>query len=260
VDESILEKESRYMNFLPALYQEGTESAAFIGRFLKIFEKILTGIDDNVAPNAGAATGYNIHAAPITISDQLNPGIEQTIDSISEFFDPTLVPAEFLSWLSGWVALVMRDNWDIQYKRRLLKKIVPLYKIRGTKKGITQYLKIFVGDNLKLEENTRGILVGTPGGTKGIGTIGQDTFVGGFLPHFFIVTITYARIDALNVGDFLNSVSATKAVLDLEKPAHTYYALRLKVPGIYVGRNPDTGDPTRIGINTVIGRSYPFFV
>jgi len=36
---------SRYLRYLPAIYSKG--GPAFVGRYLKIFEKILTGIDDS---------------------------------------------------------------------------------------------------------------------------------------------------------------------------------------------------------------------
>lgn len=261
MDNVSLDKASRYLDFLPAIYQESKQSNGFTGKYLKIFEKILTGINDDLGtrlPAPGGRAGFDISRAPLQASADTHPGIEQIIDVISEFFDPGLVPGEFLDWLAGWTALVLREDWTETARRKLLKKIIPLYRKRGTKEGLTEYLKIFVGDNIELDEDIQGIIVGTPSGTPGVGTIGRDTFVGGLLPHFFIVTISFAVIASL--GFIQDTVTATKDVLNLEKPAHTYYALRFSVPGIYVWKESTPDKYTRVGINTLIGRTYPFFV
>ena len=51
-----LDAPSSYMQFLPAIMREGERDgkANLLGRFLKIFEKILSGIDDD-GPSAGDA-------------------------------------------------------------------------------------------------------------------------------------------------------------------------------------------------------------
>lgn len=225
-----LEGPGSYLQYLPGIYQQDAEKGAFIGKYLKIFEKLLSGIDDEVA----------IDGKPVE-------GIEQVINRIYEFFDPDSTPAEFLKWLAGWIALTLRDNWDENSKRRLLKKIVPLYKKRGTKSGLSEYLKIFVaGPDISIDEFLQGIKIGTTG------HVGIDTFVGGLLPYFFIVTISFSVIKS--IGFTSDTIKATKSILDLEKPAHTYYALRFQFPGIIIGER------STISIDTIIGSQFPVFV
>ena len=223
-----LDQTSRYLEYLPGIYQQDAEKGAFVGRYLKIFEKLLSGIDDE------------------SVSHHSRQGLERVVARLHEFFDPATTPREFLNWLAGWMALALREDWDEPSQRRLMLRIIPLYKKRGTKAGLTEYLKIFVGDNIQLEEYLTGITVGVTGST------GIDTFVGGLLPHFFIVTVKFSTI--IGLGFIQDTVSATKAVLDLEKPAHTYYALRFDMPGITVGQR------STVGRDTIIGTSYPFFV
>jgi phage tail-like protein len=224
-----LDTPSSYLQYLPGIFQPDSATGAFLGRYLKIFEKILTGIDD----------GAGLGGVPIE-------GIEQVVNRLYGFFDPETAPREFLDWLAGWMALALREDWDEPSKRRLLRRIIPLYGKRGTKSGLAAYLKIFVGSNVQLDEFLSGITVGLTG------SVGIDTFVGGLLPHFFIVTITFDTI--ISLGFIQDTVTATKSVLDLEKPAHTYYALRFDMPGITVGER------STVGNDTIIGRSYPFFV
>lgn len=235
---------STYLNYLPGIYQVDAEKGALIGRYLKIFEKILSGIDDGVTADQAEVEG-----------------IERIIDRMHEFFAPETTPGEFLDWLAGWAALILRQDWDETAKRRLIRKIIPLYAKRGTRSGLSEYLQIFVGPNVQLEENLPGIYVGHAPGSDTMTAVGINTFVGGLLPHFFIITIRFATITG--IGFIQSMVTATKAIIDLEKPAHTYYALRLDFPGIYVGHAPGKTadeDRTRVGMNTIIGPAYPFFV
>ena len=226
-------KTKSYLDYLPEIYQQDVEKIPFICKFLKVFEKLLSGIDDDDA-----------------IGDYQVEGIEQVIDRIYEFFNPELTHYDFLKWLAGWVALSLRDNWDEISKRRLLKKIVPLYRKRGTKSGLTEYLKIFGYPNVSIDDFL-GIKIDE------MGTIGRDTFVGGLPSHYFIVTIEFFEITSL--GFLQDTINGTKSIIGLEKPAYTYYSLRFIFPGIYI-RRFDEEEKLIIGVNTIIGRNYPIFV
>jgi phage tail-like protein len=236
---------SSYLDFLPAVFREGEANgqANFVGRFLKISEKLLSGIDDGVELPVRAADG-SLRFGRVT-------GIEEILEEIHDYFDPLFTAptgdaAGFLSYLARWVALVTDQNWDDKATRRLLTRIVPLYKRRGTKEGLTEYLRIFVGDNVSIDDFPQGIVIGSTS------TVGVDTFVGGLLPYFFIVTINFSSINTL--GFVRETIKSTKAIVDLEKPAHTYYALRFVFPGIIVGER------STVARDSIIGSSVPVFV
>lgn len=244
----ILAKPSSYIDYLPAIYREGETkaNANFVGRFLKIFEKLLSGIDDGVKPD---------YVKKIK-------GIEEIIEIIHDYFDPLFTPPNsddekkvlnFISYLSSWVGLVMNQNWPDNNKRRILKKIVPLYKKRGTKEGLNEYLRVFVGPNVKIDESLVGLQIGEHS------SVGIDTIIGGAPPFFFFVRITLSEMDLVpdivNPIFFSNLVKLTKQIIDNEKPAYTYYSIRYDVPGIIVGVL------SHIGIDTLLGsRAIPRFI
>jgi len=251
-----LQAPSSYMDFLPAVYRQGEEDgqANFLGLFLKIFEKVLSGIDDDVAVKLRLPEGGT--------EDKPIVGIEEILAIIHEYFDPLFTTPfqelgaeaeEFLDYLSKWVALVLNQNWPESRKRRILQKIVPLYRKRGTAEGLKEYLRTFVGPNVTVEEQLEGIQVGRRS------TVGFDTLVGGAPPFFFFVRITVTEEDLapdkVDPVFFANLVQLTIEMIDLEKPAHTYYTIQYDVPGIIVGR------VSHVGINTLIGsRSIPRFI
>lgn len=217
-----IEQPSSYLRFLPGIYQQDAERGAFIGKYLKIFEKILSGIDDGVS--AGTS--------------QLE-GIEQIIDHIYEFFEAEKAPSDFVSWLAGWMALMLRDDWEEEKKRRLLSRILSLYRIRGTKKALEEYIRIYVVEGgVEITEVVAPLQVGVTS------TIGKDTYIGGGPPHFFFITVTLPEPD---LDLMARREQAVRAIIDLEKPAHTYYELKTIVPTLQIGKFSTIGKDTLLG-------------
>jgi phage tail-like protein len=249
-----LDTPSSYMQFLPALTREGEidGKANLLGRFLKIFEKFLSGIHDEVH--------LEVQSSERRTQKREIIGIEQILDVIHDYFDPLFTPpffdsnqtaGDFINYLSSWVALIQNQTWDIKSQRRLLGEIVPLYKKRGTESGLSQYLKIYLKEfeeaDVTIQEFLEGIQVGRSA------TIGEDTVVGGSPPYFFFVRIDLQKISGFLT--FVNLVFNTRAILDLEKPAHTYYAILYNVPGMKVGI------PSRstVSESTLIGSPFGIF-
>lgn len=226
---SDLDKPSVYLNYLPAIFHGDTDKSPFVGRYLKIFEKLLSGIDDGVKDDP--------------LLEEQRPGIEQILDRIHGFFIPETTPqGEFLSWLANWTALVLREDWQDANRRRLLRRIIPLYRMRGTKKGLEEYLKIYVsGGDVEITEISATLQIGVAS------TIGRDTYLGGEVPHFFQVTVT---LPEPNLEMIQLRERTVRAIIDLEKPAHTYYHLKTIIPTFQIGTYSTIGVDTLLANGT----------
>lgn len=121
---------SSYLRYLPpVLWQhEPPPPAISVGAMLRIFEKILTGIDDN---------------EPITHGKHSHEAIEATIARMHRVFNPRYTPPEFLDWLGSWVALEFSGLWDDYQRRKIATEIIGVYKKRGRKEGLDQYLDLY---------------------------------------------------------------------------------------------------------------------
>jgi phage tail-like protein len=206
---------SSYLDYLPAVLRDGRESPPFIGRLLLAFEKILGGLGD---PDA--------------------PGLGETIGRIHTYFDPDEAPAEFLPWLANWVALGLREDWGEEQKRRFILRIVSLYRLRGTKRGLVELLQTYTDMGVEIQELNAAMQVGVTS------TVGEDTVVGGGAPHYFIVTL-YLREP--NRDALLRQTRIARAIIDQEKPAHTYYDLQVVVPTMQIGVTSTLGVDTLLG-------------
>ncbi len=129
-----------------------------------------------------------------------------------------------------------------------MRRIVPLYKQRGTRAGLDAYLAMFVGNQARVEELPGGFIVGQ----KANATVGVNSFVAGAPAYFFRVRIRYGYPPVpFDIATWKNLRRGTRAIVDLEKPAHTYYTLRANTPGIIVGGpkygGPKAADPSARG-------------
>lgn len=97
---------------LPGLYQD----EPFVQRFLSAFDDVL---------------------APVMLL--LDGGFEAHLD-------PMLVPPDFVSWLGGWVGLVMEEEWPEDRRRNLIANAVDLFRWRGTVRGLAEAVALFTDE------------------------------------------------------------------------------------------------------------------
>lgn len=214
---------SSYLQDLPAIFSEDPS----LGRFLLAFEQILTGLEE--------ADG------------EPQQGLEDIIGRIHTYFDPKpgetpeateRAPAEFLPWLASWVALTLREDWDEEEKRRFIARIVPLYRQRGTKAGLEEMLRTYTGMGVEVDEFKQPFQVGVTS------TVGLDTMIGGGPPHYFKVKLF---LSSRAGRDLSRREQIARAIINQEKPAHTYYDLETVVPTMQIGVY------SRVGVDTLLG-------
>src|SRR5262245_11720870 len=69
-----------------------------------------------------------------------------------------------------------------------------------------------------------------------LATIGPNSFIASAPAHFFRVRINYGfPPDLFSIDAWKNLRQGTRTIVDLEKPAPTYYTLHARTPGIILG-------------------------
>ncbi len=143
-----------YLQYLPAVYQEDTDSRIFLDRFLSIFQTEFDNFD-------------------------------RQIDDVWQLFDPASISEKRFDWLATWLGLFIQPDslidqrcryecvteepcqpppecpedsedsssstsspvmeWTIESKRELLKKAFDSYRMRGTVKGLETAIRDHTG-------------------------------------------------------------------------------------------------------------------
>ncbi len=185
-----------YLQHMPRVYQEQDE---LMGRFLMLFESFWR-------------------------------PIEAQIDNFPYYFDPEFTPTELLPWLATWVDLTLDERWPEEKRRRLLSSAVALYRMRGTRRGLQEYLEIYTGARVQISEHGANNFTLGPHARLGLG-VALGTLN---MPHTFTVT---AFLPAAESAGLTSTERARldverrrmiELIIEAEKPAHTSYNLRLE--------------------------------
>jgi len=172
---------SRYLRYLPAIYWDDK----FTGQFLYIFEDIMK-------------------------------PLENTVDNLATYFDPLLTPDSLLPWLASWLNLTLDPSWPIERRRELVKSAAELYRQRGTKRGLAEYLRIYTGSVPEISEYIPGMRLDNEtklGINTQLGSSGEG--------HHFTVSLELDGNNEVNIDSI-------KSIIEAQKPAHTVYTLQIK--------------------------------
>ncbi len=176
------DRQSSYIQYLPALYREDD----FAARFLHIFEDIFN-------------------------------SIENTVDNIPFYFDPAVTPEPFLPWFGFWFGLVLDERWSETKRRKLIKSAAELYRWRGTKKGLSEYLQIYTGVEPRITE--QGFAEGMRLGESS--KLGTPIQIGG-TGSIFSFTVELKLQEKSDID-----TEVIKSIIEIQKPAHTAYSLNI---------------------------------
>ena len=179
-----LKQQSSYLKYLPSMYQEDE----FMEQFLLIFESIL---------------------GPI----------ENTVDNLPLYFDPKMIPEPLMPWLASWVNLTLDHTWPVERRRELVRSAAELYRWRGTRWGLSQYLQIYTGTTPVISEYIPGMRLDSE--TK----LGEDTKLGSSgSGHHFSVTLELGDDNGIDIDKI-------KGIIEAQKPAHAAYTLQVSISG-----------------------------
>lgn len=240
-----------WVQYLPAVYQEDDESAAFLGRFLAILQTTFDGFDE-------------------------------TIDDVWMLFDARSVPDKWFNWLAAWLALPIEPTWTDAQRRAVLRNAFATYRKRGTSAGVEQLISDYAGVGARLVEHFRLrqliLLPDDPAKAKATGAgrlwsrdayrrlqLGVYSTVGMFKladqPEPAMEPLAWGAnqfsvfFDAapLSVADTRKQVMK---VVEREKPAHTEATYRPVFARMRVGVQATLGVDTRVGAvgEAVLGR------
>lgn len=184
----------RYLQYLPGIYEDDD----MMSRFLMLFESFWS-------------------------------PIEGQLEVMPLYFDPRMTTPDFLPWLASWIDLALDEHWPEDKRRKLLQAAATLYRKRGTKSGLVEYLAIYTSQQAQIiERRAENFRLG-PQARLGPGVaLGSDN-----LPHTFIVDLRVPPIvSGLGREEDTRQEQLRRrtieAIIEASKPAHTGYTLRLE--------------------------------
>ncbi|MCC6899563.1 MAG: PASTA domain-containing protein [Polyangiaceae bacterium] len=155
----------------------------------------------------------------LNIVQTLYDSVGLRLRNIHELFDPRSTDPEFLPWLASWLAIGLNPDWSTLQRRKMLMAATSLFPYRGTATAIREFVRIYVGAKVEIEENSwpfQGFRIGVHS------TVGDDTVI---LPPMNLAHCFVVRLDkpASVVPD--DEIVKIHQIIAQQKPAHTSYFL-----------------------------------
>jgi hypothetical protein len=157
----------------------------------------------------------------------------------------------FLGFLAGWIGLKPRPDRGERWNRELLRLAGRIWPWRGTPRGVEAFLTASLRGEA---ERVRVLDAPDPFQLGLVSTVGADAVIGGMPPHYFAVEIdTEPRNSRLYspVG-LAEMAQAAHTVLRAERPAHTYYDLRVNAYTMQIGVDAQTEIGARVADTTLL--------
>lgn len=221
----------RLIEYLPAIYQDPglPQQPNILPRLLLAFDRLLLEGEWAEQDFAAIEEGLGIE----------HPPLEREVAHLHLLFDPRHSPKEFLPWLAGWAALAFQPELSEARRRKLLSQIISLYRIRGT--------RTYLEDVLSICLHASAAVIDTEAPMFQVGlhsTVDVDTFLGGGPAHYFRVRLV---APGMNESQLETEIALAAKIIDLAKPAHTYYELEV------VSASMQLGVHATIGVDTIVG-------
>ncbi len=202
----------------------------FLRRFLQSFEMLFEQLEAEIEGTSDLTRGG--------IPDLFSPGATPP-PQFANRQQPGAGDFDFLNYLAAWLALPLRPEKSIDWNRQFFNTAIPLFSQRSTLPGIDGMLRAWLKGDL-LEGTPAPLVISDLGSTQtdadtvfqlGVtSTMGMDTVLGEGPPFLFVADLlTDPTVAALRTPSGLDVMQrAARFMLDFEKPAHTYYELRVR--------------------------------
>jgi hypothetical protein len=255
-----------FVDYLPQAFHPVDGSSNFLTTFLNAFELVFEGLQAEIE---GAADGSG-GGIPDLFSPATTPPPQFSFRP-----QPGAGDMAYLAYLASFIALPLRADKPLAWNRRFFATAIGLYAQRSTLPGIDAMLRAWLaGDLLQTTPPLPLVSDLTPASngasaTFRLGvtaTLGVDTVLGSGAPFVFTVDLVVDPQQAsLRAPAGLDAVQrAARALLDAEKPAHTYYRLAVRAGTMQLappGQTVIDGNPAaQIGTTTLLWREPWVFV
>jgi hypothetical protein len=180
-------------------------------------------------------------ATPFRASHERGVSVQQ--------FDVQSGGTGFLGWLAGLVGLSLRADRGERWNRELARAVSWIWQWRGTRRGIEAFLHTMVRGQAiaSVTDPSNPLQVGI------IASVGVDTVLCG-RPHFFWADLSTNERDPwmYDPRGLAQLTTAAHQALRREKPAHTFYNLRLRAQTMQLGTDGINDVGARVGETTLL--------
>jgi phage tail-like protein len=85
--------------------------------------------------------------------DEVLAPIISVLDCYDSYLDPHIAPIDFVRYMSAWILVHPEEGWDDSAVRKSLAHAIRFYELRGTARGLRDYLKEVFNVDVMVEDS-----------------------------------------------------------------------------------------------------------
>lgn len=144
-----------YLRYLPGVFQgDGAVSAQVqtVGRDTALQKSGLAGPDITT-------TEVDLQEDPLRrflfVFQHVMTSVVDRIDAIADLTDPLRTDPKFIPWLASWVGFELDESLPVHQQRELVRRAIRLFRMRGTRAGIEEMVRVLTSAGVRIEECQR---------------------------------------------------------------------------------------------------------
>jgi phage tail-like protein len=248
----------KFIDYLPEVFRPADGNSNFLTQFLNAFELVFEGLQQEIEGQPDLSAG----GIPDLFSPATTPPAQFAFRP-----QPGAGDVAFLNYLASWIALPLRPDKPLDWNREFFKTAIGFYAQRSTLPGMEAMLQAWLKGDLLETAPARPLVSDlTPASNAATAvfqlgataTLGVDTVLGSAPPFLFVVDLAVdSKQGSMRAPAGIDAVQrAARAMLDLEKPAHTYYRLAIRTSTMQLAPQGQTAiddsPAAQIGVTTLI--------
>ncbi len=206
-----------YVQLLPECFQESKEGENFLHRFLSVFQ-----------------TMYDT--------------IQEEINDISKYFDPTLIEENDISWLADWVGCPLLAEESKQIQRKWIQNSFSLIQKKGTVEGLSRLLTLITGVKPAILETYRIMDFYSP-------IVYEEVYRNLYGKDIYSFLVLFKEEDLCLEGKFEEEkLEQIRNCISYYKPVYTHSELVILKPYLILGQH------CYLGINSTVSTASMFLL
>lgn len=203
------------VKLLPDCFEEPKEEGDFLHRFLSIFQ-----------------TMYDT--------------VQEEINTISAYFDPSLLDEKELPWLAEWVGSPLLEGWSEKIQRKWIQNSFSLIQKKGTLQGLSELLSLVTQATPRILETYRIMEFYSP-------VVYEENYRNLYGRGLYSFLVLFEENELVSNEEWKEEqLEQIQNLISWYKPAYTYGTLVLLKPYLILGQH------CYLGINSTVSAVSAF--
>ena len=144
-----------YLRFLPSLYRANSSTIRRDVHQVSEREQRQLAMRNQVTTSRVNVDEADQFQRFLFLFQHVMTSVIDRVDEMPDLTDPLRVHRKFLPWLSSWVNFPLDESLPLHMQRELVRRSIRLNRMRGTKAGLSEMIRILTSTPVHIEERAK---------------------------------------------------------------------------------------------------------